>query len=113
MEKTDNGLAQLHQPYHFSQASRVLKFIEHAVLSVTFTSVIYVQRLIMLQYLLQWLTFRVFKKELLMYYDQVKEFIILQRRFSTDNQKNSTMYSLTTVAITEGETFCYSLVTSY
>ena len=48
-----------------------------------------------------------------MYYDQVKEFIILQRRFSTDNQKNSTMYSLTTVAITEGETFCYSLVTSY
>ena len=36
-----------------------------------------------------------------MYYDQVKGFIILQRRFSTDNQKNSTMYSLTTVAITE------------
>ena len=53
MEKTDNGFAQLHQPYHFSQALRVLKFIEHAVLSVTFTSVIYVQRLIMLQYLLQ------------------------------------------------------------
>ena len=36
-----------------------------------------------------------------MYYDQVKGFINLQRRFSTHNRKNSTMYSLTIVAITE------------
>ena len=64
----------------------------HAILRVTFTLVIPIQRLIMTQYLLQWLFFKVFyhkKRNSKMHYGygQLKGVINLQRIFISYNWK--------------------------